>query len=85
MNKKKKKKKKELTWSVIQRIHYCDYFIGERDTIRGNSIENRGYLFTYICLDVQKAFLYFDPHVFVLVLWSTPSQTSLNRILRFID
>ncbi len=35
----------------------------------------------YICLDVRKAFLYFDPRVFVLVPWSTPSQTSLNRIL----
>ncbi len=35
----------------------------------------------YICLDVRKAFLYFDPHIFVLVRWSTPSQTSLNRIL----
>ncbi len=28
-----------------------------------------------------KAFLYFDPRVFVLVRCSTPSQTSLNRIL----
>ncbi len=35
----------------------------------------------YICLDVRKAILYFDPRVFVLVQWSTPSQTSLNRIL----
>ncbi len=34
-----------------------------------------------ICLDARKAFLYFDPGVFVLVRWSTPSQTSLNRIL----
>ncbi len=38
-------------------------------------------LFIYICLDVHKAVLYFDPRVFVLVRWSTPSQTSLNRIL----
>ncbi len=35
----------------------------------------------YICMDVHKAFLYFDPRVFVLVRLSTPSQTSLNRIL----
>ncbi len=35
----------------------------------------------YICMDVRKAFLYFDPRVFVLVRLSTPSQTSLNRIL----
>ncbi len=34
-----------------------------------------------VCMDVCKAFLYFDPRVFVLVRWSTPSQTSLNRIL----
>ncbi len=34
-----------------------------------------------LCLDVRKAFLYFDPRVFVLVRLSTPSQTSLNRIL----
>ncbi len=33
----------------------------ERDTYRGNTIENRGCL----CLDVRKAFLYFDPRVFV--------------------
>ncbi len=39
------------------------------------------YLFV-LCMDVRKAFLYFDPHVFVLVWLSTPSQTSLNRILR---
>ncbi len=38
-------------------------------------------VYLYICLDVRKAFLYFDPHIFVLVWWSTPSQTSLNRIL----
>ncbi len=25
--------------------------------------------------------LYFDPRVFVLVMWSTPSQIALNRIL----
>ncbi len=28
--------------------------------------------------------LYFDPRVFVLVMWSTPSQIALNRILWFI-
>ncbi len=65
--------------------------IGERDTDRGNTIENRGCLFIYlfiylyICMDVRKAFLYFDPRVFVLVRLSTPSQIALNRILWFID
>ncbi len=34
-----------------------------------------------VCTDVRTAFLYFDPRVFVLVRWSTLSQTSLNRIL----
>ncbi len=29
--------------------------------------------------------LYFNPRVFVLVMWSTPSQIALNRILWFID
>ncbi len=29
--------------------------------------------------------LNFDPRVFVLVMWSTPSQIALNRILWFID
>ncbi len=32
-------------------------------------------------MDVRKAFLYFDPRVFVLVRLSTPSQIALNRIL----
>ncbi len=36
---------------------------------------------TTICMDVRKAFLYFDPRIFVLVRLSTRSQTSLNRIL----
>ncbi len=29
--------------------------------------------------------LYFYPRVFVLVMWSTPSQIALNRILWFTD
>ncbi len=35
----------------------------------------------HIRLGVRKAFLYFDPCIFVLVRWSTPFQTSLNGIL----
>ncbi len=38
-------------------------------------------IYMYVCMDVRKAFLYFDPRIFVLVRLSTPSQTSLNRIL----
>ncbi len=30
-------------------------------------------------MDVCISFLYFDPGIFVLVRWLTPSQTSLNR------
>ncbi len=26
------------------------------DTLRGNTIENRGYLFVYICVDVRMSF-----------------------------
>ncbi len=53
----------------------------ERDTYRGNTIENRGCLFIYlyICMDVRKAFLYFDPRVFVLVRLSTPFQIALTE------
>ncbi len=40
----------------------------------------------FICLDVRmQIILYFDPHVFVLVMWSTPSQIALNRILQSIS
>ncbi len=39
------------------------------------------FIYLYICMDVRKAFFYFDPRVFVLVRLSTPSQTSLNRVL----
>ncbi len=57
----------------------------ERDTYRCNTIENRGCLF--ICIYVRRTYviLYFDPRVFVLVMWSTPSQIALNRILWFIN
>ncbi len=56
----------------------------ERDTYRGKN-EKIGDVYLYICMDVRKAFLYFDPRVFVLVRLSTPSQIALNRILWFTD
>ncbi len=62
--------------------------IGERDTYRGNTIENRGCLFIYLFVYMfgrTYVILYFGPRVFVLVMWSTPSQIALNRILWFID
>ncbi len=43
------------------------------------------FIYLYICMDVRKAFLYFDPRVFVLVRLSVPSQIALNRILWFSD
>ncbi len=59
----------------------------ERDTYRGNTIENRGCLFIYldICLDVCMSFCTLTLRIFVFAPRSTPSQTSLNRILRFSD
>ncbi len=56
----------------------------ERDTYRGNTIENQGCLFIYLC-GRTYVILYFDPGIFVLVRWSTLSQTSLNKILWFIE
>ncbi len=36
----------------------------------------------FICIYGRTyVILYFDPRVFVLVTWSTPSQIALNRIL----
>ncbi len=60
----------------------------ERDTYRGNTIENRGCLFIYLFIYMfgrMYVILNFDPRIFVLVMWSTPSQIALNRILWFID
>ncbi len=42
------------------------------------------YLFVYM-FGRTYVILYFDPRIFVLVRWSTPSQIALNRILWFID
>ncbi len=45
--------------------------IGERDTYRGNTIENRGCLFIYI-FGRTYVILYFDPHVFLCSLRVRP-------------
>ncbi len=56
------------------------------ETLTGVKMKKSGmFVYLYICMDVRKAFLYFDPRVFVLVRLSTPSQIALNRILWFID
>ncbi len=73
---------KEATKSshVIKKI-FCDILNWRAsETLTGVTQLNIGDA-CLLCLDVRKAFLYFDPRVFVLVRWSTPSQTSLNRIL----
>ncbi len=52
------------------------------ETLTGVKMKKSGmFVYLYICMDVRKAFLYFDPRVFVLVRLSTPSQIALNRIL----
>ncbi len=57
----------------------------ERDTIRGDTIENRGYLFVYIYVcGHMYVILYFDPRVFMFASWSTPSHTSTKHF-RFSD
>ncbi len=54
----------------------------KRDTLRGNTIENRGYLFVYIYVCGRTyVILYFDPGMFVFALWSTPSHTSTKQNL----
>ncbi len=54
----------------------------ERDTLRGNTIENRGYLFVYIYMcEHTYVILYSDPHVLVFTSWSTPSHTSTKQNL----
>ncbi len=56
------------------------------ETLTGVKMKKSGmFVYLYICMDVRKAFLYFDPRVFWLVQLSTPSQIALNRILWFID
>ncbi len=56
------------------------------ETLTGVKMKKSGmFVYLYICMDVRKAFLYFDPRVFWLVRLSTPSQIALNRILWFID
>ncbi len=51
---------------------------------QGYTVENQGYLFIYICLDV-RVILYSDPRVFVFARRSTVSHIPLNRILWFIN
>ncbi len=42
----------------------CLILVGERDTLRGNTMENRGCLFVYI-FGRTYVILYFDPLIFL--------------------
>ncbi len=56
----------------------------ERDTYRGNTIENRGcqFVYLYICMDVRKAFLYFDPRFLgCSVVDPVPNCTKQNPLV----
>ncbi len=55
----------------------------ERDTYRGNTIENRGWLFIYlyICLDVCMSFCTLTLRIFVLAPRSTPNFTKQNPLV----
>ncbi len=63
--------KAHITYSLIGQSSFVwsnqPYMIGERDTYRGNTIENRGCLFIYfyiIMFGRTYVFLYFDPPYF---------------------
>ncbi len=66
-------------------IFFTVIYLLASETLSGVTQLKIGDICLYICLDVRMSFLYFDPHVFVLVRWLTLSQTSLNRILWCID
>ncbi len=68
--------------------HYRRYWhtnvllASEQDSIRGNTIENQGYLYVYICVCVcghTYVILYFDPRIFVFASCSTPTHTSTKQ------
>ncbi len=56
------------------------------ETLTGVKMKKSGmFVYLYICLDVCMSFCTLTLRIFVFVPRSTPSQTSLNRILRFSD
>ncbi len=64
---------------------FCDYWRAS-ETLTGVTQSKIGdvYLFVYMYGRMYVT-LYFDPRIFVLVMWSTASQVALNRILWYID
>ncbi len=73
----------QICW---KKFHLIGERANERDTYRGNTIENRGcllvyiYVWTYVC-----HFVLWPSRIFVLAQCSIPSPTSLNSIPWFID
>ncbi len=57
----------------------------EQDTLRGNSIENRGYFFVYICVDIHMSFYTLTLAFLCLLCGLSLSVPPLNRIFRFSD
>ncbi len=57
------------------------YLASERDTYRGNTIENWGYEFVYIYVWTYVChFLLWPSRIFVFALCSTPSQTESSGL-----
>ncbi len=60
------------------------YLIGKQDTIRGNTIENWGYLFIYV-FGHTYVILYFDPGGFFFLVSSVvdpvPNFTNQNPLV----
>ncbi len=61
----------ELCSSIVSHVIQDYVLVGERDTLWGNTIENRGYLFIYI-FGCTYVILYFDPHIFLCSLRVRP-------------
>ncbi len=55
------------------------------ETLTGVTQLKIGDICVFICMDVRMSFCTLTLRIFVFARRSTPSQTSLNRILRFSD
>ncbi len=58
-----------IQWKEVHNITFSRQYIlasewSKRDTLRGNTIENRGYLLIYMC-ECTYVILYFDPPIFL--------------------
>ncbi len=73
----------QLSGSVQYLINNVNWRASE--TLTGLTQLKIGDVCLSVCMDVRKAFLYFDPPFFVLAPRAIPSQTSLNSILWFCN